>query len=92
MTLCVHYEQQDLPLRHPNDDEAFLPIELPIVYAVESECVIEYCLGQFKTHSVSFEVRLRLGGVPFKLQSFNLMILRETRSSLVLPARLLQRR
>lgn len=71
MTLCVRYEQQDLRLRHPDDDEAFLPIDVPIVYAVESEGIIEYSFSQFKTHAVSFEIRLSFGLIPFKLQFYD---------------------
>ena len=80
-TLRVSYGQQNLPLCHPEDYEALLSIFFSIVNAPDSERVIEYCLGKLKTHSMSFEVRLRLGGVPFKLQSLNLMILRETSST-----------
>ena len=80
-TLCVSNEQQNLPFCHPEEDEALLSILFSIVDSPNSERVFEYCFGQFKTHSVSFEIRLRLSGVPFALQSFNLMILRETSSA-----------
>jgi hypothetical protein len=80
-TFGISYKQQNLTFRHTDDDEAFLPVCLPIVNAVDSERVIEHCFGQFKAHPVNSEIRLSLGLVPFKLQSFNLMILRDTSSA-----------
>src|SRR5271154_6693240 len=55
-TLRVSYDQQNLPLCHPEDYEALLSIFFSIVNAPDSERVIEYCFGKLKTHSMSFEV------------------------------------
>src|SRR5580698_4198663 len=53
-TFRISYEQQNLSFCHPEDYEALLSIIFSIVNAPNSERVIEYCFGQFKTHSVSF--------------------------------------
>jgi len=42
-----------------------------IIKTSDSERVIEYCFGPFKTHAVSFEIRLCFGLVPFELHFYD---------------------
>ena len=71
VTLRVNYEQQNLSVSDTEDDEAMLFVVSSIINALDGERVIEYCSCQFKTHAVSFEIRLSPGLVPFKLQSYD---------------------
>jgi len=71
VTLCVSYRQQGMPLRHPNDDEAVLAVVCSIVQTFDGKHIVKYRFRQFKAHSMSPEIRLRLGGIPFKLQFNN---------------------